>query len=70
MKVVIFGASGLIGQGVLLQTLDDPEVESVLSIGRRTLDVSHPKLRQLVHEDAAGSTPNGSREARACPHPL
>ena len=57
MRVVIFGGSGLIGQGVMLQTLDDPEVESVLSIGRRTLDVSHPKLRQLVHEDFLDFTP-------------
>ncbi|MEM8605791.1 MAG: epimerase [Myxococcota bacterium] len=51
MRVVIFGGSGLIGQGVLLQALDHPEVESVLSIGRRTLDASHPKLRQLEHDD-------------------
>ena len=57
MRVVIFGGSGLIGQGVLLQTLDHPEVESVLSIGRHTLDVSHPKLRQLVHEDFLDFTP-------------
>ena len=40
MKVVIFGASGLVGQGVLLQTLDAPEVEGVLSVGRRSQAVT------------------------------
>lgn len=51
MRIAIFGASGLIGQGVLLQALEHPAVEHVLSVGRRTLDLDHPKLRQLVHRD-------------------
>lgn len=51
MKVLLFGASGMVGAGVLLECLDDPRVESVLSLGRRGCGVSHPKLRELVRRD-------------------
>jgi len=51
MKVIIFGATGMVGQGVLRQCLLDPTVESVLSIGRKPSGVSHPKLRDLVRKD-------------------
>ena len=57
MKVVVFGASGLIGGGVLMEALDSPEVTSVLSIGRRALDLDHPKLRHIVHDDFEDFTP-------------
>jgi uncharacterized protein YbjT (DUF2867 family) len=51
MKVILFGATGMVGQGVLRHCLLDPEVESVLSIGRKPSGVSHPKLRDLVRPD-------------------
>lgn len=51
MKVIVTGASGMIGKGVLLECLDHPEVSEVLSIGRRVLDLKHPKLKQLQHKD-------------------
>jgi uncharacterized protein YbjT (DUF2867 family) len=51
MKIILFGATGMVGQGVLRQCLLDPDVESVLSIGRRPSGVSHPKLRDLVRAD-------------------
>lgn len=51
MKVIIFGASGMIGKGVLLECLDDPQVERVLTIGRSKLDMEHQKLKQIVHGD-------------------
>ncbi|MEM9069797.1 MAG: epimerase [Myxococcota bacterium] len=51
MNVVIFGATGMIGHGVLLEALDDEGIASVLTVGRRTLDLEHPKLEQLVHDD-------------------
>jgi uncharacterized protein YbjT (DUF2867 family) len=51
MKVIITGASGMVGKGVLLQCLDHPDVEKILSIGRSELDMDHPKLIQLIHED-------------------
>jgi uncharacterized protein YbjT (DUF2867 family) len=51
MKIVLFGATGMVGKGVLRQCLLDPSVESVLSIGRRPSGVSHLKLRDLVRAD-------------------
>ena len=51
MKVVIFGATGMIGHGVLLECLDDAGIESVLTVGRRPVDVTHPKLEQIEHDD-------------------
>lgn len=51
MNIVIFGATGLIGGGVLQEALDNSEVASVLAVGRRPLDIEHPKLRQLAHQD-------------------
>lgn len=51
MKLIVFGASGMVGAGVLREALADPEVESVLSIGRRSCGVEHPKLRELLMPD-------------------
>jgi uncharacterized protein YbjT (DUF2867 family) len=51
MKVVLFGASGMVGQGVLRECLLDSEVEQVLSIGRTRSGQTHPKLREILHED-------------------
>ena len=50
-KVIVTGASGMVGKGVLLECLDHPEISDVLSIGRSKLDLNHPKLHQLVHAD-------------------
>lgn len=51
MNIVLFGATGMIGRGVLLESLDSTEVTSVLSVGRRTIDLEHPKLQQITHSD-------------------
>jgi uncharacterized protein YbjT (DUF2867 family) len=51
MKVILFGATGMVGQGVLRQCLLDPGIASVLAIGRKPSGVSHPKLRDLVRAD-------------------
>ncbi len=51
MKVILFGATGMVGQGVLRECLLDHEVESVLAIGRRKTGVRHEKLREIVHKD-------------------
>lgn len=47
MKLILFGATGMVGAGVLQQALADPSVEVVLNIGRSTCGVTHPKLREL-----------------------
>ncbi|MFP5247633.1 MAG: epimerase [Thermoanaerobaculia bacterium] len=51
MRVLLFGATGMIGQGVLRECLLDSEVASVTSIGRASTGVVHPKLREIVHAD-------------------
>jgi uncharacterized protein YbjT (DUF2867 family) len=51
MKVIIFGATGMVGKGVLLESLDDARVEHILLVSRNEIDVRHPKIREIVHED-------------------
>jgi uncharacterized protein YbjT (DUF2867 family) len=51
MNVLLFGATGMVGQGVLRECLLDPDVQSVLSIGRSAAGQKHEKLRELVHKD-------------------
>ena len=51
MKIILFGASGMVGAGVLREALAAPEVEAVLSVGRRSCGIVHPKLRELLLPD-------------------
>lgn len=51
MKVILFGATGMVGQGVLCECLADPEVERVLVIGRNACGVDDPKLDEIVRSD-------------------
>jgi uncharacterized protein YbjT (DUF2867 family) len=51
MTVVLFGATGMVGAGALIECLADPRVTSVVAITRTTLGRSHPKLREVLHRD-------------------
>lgn len=51
MKVLLTGATGMVGEGVLLECLQNPDVEQVLSVSRRGCGRSHPKLRELLVTD-------------------
>src|SRR5580658_8273656 len=51
MKVLIFGATGMVGQGVLRECLLDPDVSTVQTAGRTATGAKHPKLREIVHTD-------------------
>ena len=51
MKVIVFGATGMVGQGVLRECLRDGDVTEVLTVGRSATGQQHPKLRELVHKD-------------------
>ena len=51
MRAILFGATGMIGQGVLRELLLDPNVERVLVVGRRATGVSNPKLIETLHSD-------------------
>jgi uncharacterized protein YbjT (DUF2867 family) len=51
MKIILFGATGMVGQGVLRECLSDPSVTSVLAVGRSPTGRTHPKLREVLHQD-------------------
>ena len=53
MKVLIFGATGMVGQGVLRECLNAPDVDAVTTIGRTPVEQTSAKLRQIVHADLA-----------------
>ncbi len=51
LKVIITGATGMIGEGVLYECLNHAEVEKVLVISRNPCGYSHPKLSEIIHKD-------------------
>src|SRR5437899_8136873 len=53
IRLVIVGATGMVGGYALRYALDHPSVGVVTVIGRKKLDTSHPKLRQVLHQDFA-----------------
>jgi uncharacterized protein YbjT (DUF2867 family) len=50
-NVIITGATGMVGEGVLMQCLNSPEIDSVLVINRKTCGYVHPKLKEIIHSD-------------------
>ncbi|NUR48955.1 MAG: NAD-dependent epimerase/dehydratase family protein [Hamadaea sp.] len=53
MKVIVFGATGMVGQGVLRECLQAPDVDQVLTVGRRATARGHTKLREVEVPDLA-----------------
>jgi uncharacterized protein YbjT (DUF2867 family) len=53
MKVLLFGATGMVGQGVLRECLIDPDVEQATVIGRSATGTHHPKLREILRRDSS-----------------
>lgn len=51
MRVILFGATGMVGQGVLREALQATDVDRVLIVVRTATGLSHPKLHELVHRD-------------------
>lgn len=51
MKLIITGATGMVGKGALLEALDSDLVSEVLVVARRTCDIKHTKLRELLIDD-------------------
>jgi uncharacterized protein YbjT (DUF2867 family) len=51
IRTIITGATGMVGEGVLIECLNHPDVEQVLVINRKPGGVSHPKLREIIHPD-------------------
>lgn len=50
-RIIVTGATGMVGEGVLLTLLNQPEVETILSISRRPSGHAHPKLHELLVPD-------------------
>lgn len=51
LRVIITGSTGMVGEGVLHECLQHPDVEHVLVINRKPCGYQHPKLRELIHAD-------------------
>lgn len=51
IKVIVTGATGLVGEGVLLECLVHPDVNEVLTVSRRPTGLQHPKLRECIVSD-------------------
>jgi NAD dependent epimerase/dehydratase family len=51
IKVILTGATGMVGEGVLFECLEHPDVERVLMVNRRSYALAHPKLQELLVPD-------------------
>lgn len=51
MNVLIFGATGMVGQGVLRECLLDPSVARIQTLGRTATGTVHSKVREIAHKD-------------------
>lgn len=51
LDVIITGSTGMVGKGVMLECLDSPEVRSITVVNRQTLDLEHPKLKEILVKD-------------------
>ena len=51
MKIAVVGATGMVGEGVLFECLQNSKVSEILSISRKEITVNHPKLKQLIVQD-------------------
>ena len=51
IKAIITGTTGMVGEGVMNECVNHPDVEAVLVINRRSGNVQHPKLKEIIHND-------------------
>lgn len=51
LKVIVTGTTGMVGEGVLLECLENDRVKQVLSVARRSSGTNHPKLKELIVTD-------------------
>ncbi|KAA0993179.1 NAD-dependent epimerase/dehydratase family protein [Dyadobacter aurulentus] len=57
INAIVTGATGMVGEGVLHQCLQSPDVESVLMINRKPAGITHPKLTEIIHRDFQDLSP-------------
>ncbi|EIE00290.1 NAD-dependent epimerase/dehydratase family protein [Leptospira licerasiae] len=51
LRVIITGSTGMVGEGVLLECLEDPNVEKILLLNRKSYGINHPKVEEVLHPD-------------------
>ncbi|HFK5553472.1 NAD-dependent epimerase/dehydratase family protein [Elizabethkingia anophelis] len=51
LKVIITGATGMVGEGVLQESISNPNVEKILLINRKPSGYTHPKIEEILHSD-------------------
>lgn len=68
LKLIITGASGMVGNGILHVCLDHPGVEKILVINRKSIGISNPKLEEIIHQDFSdlSSIENQLKDYDAC----
>ncbi|AZI24542.1 NAD-dependent epimerase/dehydratase family protein [Pedobacter sp. G11] len=50
-NVIITGSTGMVGEGVLIQCLNSPEIDAILVINRKPCGYNHAKLKEIIHQD-------------------
>src|SRR6202012_2972221 len=63
IRAIVTGATGMVGEGVLMECLQHPQVEAVLVVNRKPCGVSHPKLKEIIHKDFFDVSPIESQLA-------
>ena len=51
MKIIVTGATGLVGSEVLRQAILDNDIKEITALVRRPIDISHPKIKTVIHSD-------------------
>lgn len=51
MQIILTGATGMVGEGVLHECLLDPSINNILVLGRKSCGIVHPKLSEIIHKD-------------------
>lgn len=49
LRVIITGATGMVGEGVLHECLEHPAIESILLVNRKAVGINHPKVKEIIH---------------------
>jgi uncharacterized protein YbjT (DUF2867 family) len=63
VRAIVFGATGMVGKGVLLECLEDTRVDSLLAVGRGSTGIVHPKMQEILQGDFFDLAPIQSRFA-------
>jgi hypothetical protein len=68
IRVIITGATGMVGEGVLHECLRHPQVDEVLIVNRRPSGITHPKLKEIIHKNFTDLSPikDQLRDFNAC----